>query len=125
VTGAADPGSIAPGCFGAPTCTPIANDALPAGPGEVGNTRAFAGNSQIILTCPAGRLVSGGANLLPADVSPGQAVRGILESSFPNPNDATQWIVTAEVTATSVNTTPGPPPGGPALIVDPYVICHA
>jgi len=135
-TGAALPGHIEPGCRGVSNsfCNPLAGqNILPAGPGKVGNTRTFGGNSQIILSCPSPfqTLISGGANLLPADVSPGQAVRGILESSFPNPGNQSpgatsiqQWIITAEVTQTSINTNPGFPPAGPALIVDPYVVCR-
>jgi hypothetical protein len=134
-TAVALPGTIYPGCRGVSNsfCNPLAGqNILPAGPGKLGNTRTFAGNSQIILSCPSPlqTLLAGGANLLPADVAPGQAVRGILESTFPNPGNTSpplgvqQWIITAEVTATSVNTNPGFPPAGPALIVDPYVICR-
>jgi hypothetical protein len=117
-TGAAVPGTISGGCNGGSGCVGGTDTTLPAGPGELGNTRTQAGNSQIILTCPGGftTLVSGGANLIPSD---GQ-VRGILESSFPNPaNSATtqQWIITAEISQTSVNT-------GATLLVDPFVICR-
>jgi len=119
-TGLAVPGTVQHASFG----TPFFNNVIKGGPGELGNTVTAAGTSQIILTCPSGTLVSGGAQVLPADVPPAQAVRGILESSFPNPADSSQWIVTAEVTATSVNTNPAPPPGGPGLIVDPYVVCR-
>jgi len=74
--------------------------ALPAGPGELGNTRTVGGNSQIVETCPAGHnIVGGGAELLPGNAD----VRGILESSFPNPAISNQWIVTAEVTATGTS----------------------
>jgi len=78
--------------------------ALPAGPGELGNTRTVTGNSEIIESCPNNtNVVGGGAELLPGNAD----VRGILESSFPNPaNNGTtvnQWIVTAEVTATGTS----------------------
>jgi len=78
--------------------------ALPAGPGELGNTRTVTGNSQILEACPSGtNLVGGGAELLPGNAD----VRGILESSFPNPasagNSSNEWVVTAEVTATGTS----------------------
>ena len=55
--------------------------------------------SQIIITCPgSSNVIGGGAELLPGNAN----VRGILESSFPNPKvgGTGQWIITAEVTAT-------------------------
>ena len=59
--------------------------------------------SQIIITCPAGtgNVIGGGAELLPGSAN----VRGILESSFPNPKvgGVGQWIITAEVTATATS----------------------
>jgi len=78
--------------------------ALPAGPGELGNTRTVGGNSQILESCPPGtNLIGGGAELLPGNAD----VRGILESSFPNPasagNSTNEWVVTAEVTATGTS----------------------
>jgi hypothetical protein len=83
------------------------SDTLAAGPGELGNTRASGGNSEIVESCPMNtNIVGGGAQLIPLNAN----VRGILESSFPNPaNNGTlnQWIVTAEDTATG--TTPGDP----------------
>jgi len=90
--------------------------ALPAGPGKLGNTLTVTGNSQIILTCPGGvaNILGGGAELLPGDAN----VRGILESSFPNTTSAQhQWIITAEVTATSTD---------PAAVLQvvPWVSCR-
>jgi hypothetical protein len=126
-TAVLDPVAIEPGCTGlAPTCNPATGALfIPAGAGKLGNTTSLTGASRIILTCPAGgTLISGGANLLPADVSPGSNVRGILESSFPNPANPAQWFITAEVTQTSTNSTVGPPPGSPNVIVDPYVTCR-
>jgi len=124
VTGFARPGAIFGGC-NPNACFPFNGNIIEATPSKLGNTVPLSGNSQITLTCPAGTLIAGGAEVIPADVSPGQAVRGILESSFPNPTNQNQWIITAEVTAVSINNTPGGPlAGGPALIVDPYVICR-
>jgi hypothetical protein len=94
---------------------------LAAGPGDLGNTNtglSGTGPSQIIVTCPLGtNLISGGAELLPGNAD----VRGILESSFPNPAIANQWIVTAEVTATG---TTADSPSSNFLEVLPYANCQ-
>jgi len=91
---------------------------LAAGPGELGNTRTTTGNSVIIESCPTGsNVVGGGAELLPSDAN----VRGILESSYPNPANnggtVSQWLVTAEVTATS------PSPSATLIVVE-WVNCQ-
>jgi hypothetical protein len=91
--------------------------ALMAGPGFLGNTLTVTNNSQIATACPGGtELVGGGAELIPG----GANVRGILESSFPDPSHAGptggDWIVTAEVTATGN--------AGETLNVVPYVNCQ-
>jgi len=103
---------------------------LAAGPGELGNTNTgnpltaglpANGPSQIIVTCSGAQtgdnVVGGGAELLPGNAD----VRGILESSFPNPAVANQWIVTAEVTATG---TSADSPGSNVLEVIPYANCQ-
>ena len=110
---------VDPGCPGVGTCAP--GTFLRAMPGDLGNTltgAAATGSSQIRLSCPPGTtLISGGANLIPGDIN----VRGILESSYPNPTNASQWIITAEVTQTSTVT---PFTGSQVLLVDPYVTCR-
>ena len=93
--------------------------ALPAGPGELGNTLTVGGQSLIAVTCPVGTNIrGGGAELLPHDDN----VRGILESSFPDPSatNATQrWLITAEVTATG----PASDLANDLLAVVPWVSC--
>ena len=100
---------------------PNAGVALPAGPGELGNTLTTGGVSDIVVTCPAGEnIVGGGAELLPGNAD----VRGILESSFPNPTGSLNnqsWIVTAEVTATG---TTADSPSTNFLQVIPYANCQ-
>jgi len=101
---------------------PNAGTELAAGPGELGNTNTGptgTGPSQIIVTCPVGtNLISGGAELLPGNAD----VRGVLESSFPNPAVANQWIVTAEVTATG---TSADSPATNFLTVIPFANCQS
>jgi len=149
-TGLAKPGSafgFATGACNPPICIPPFSLLVAAGPGMVGNTNTIdpitfqnTGSSQMKLSCPSPFLilVSGGGNVLPVDVSPAQNVRGVLESSFPNPNNGAgasgplqglqQWILSAEVTQASLNTTVAPGTGlgtFPVVGVDPYVICRA
>jgi len=100
---------------------PVGSATLNAGPGELGNTNTTTGNSVIVESCPPNtNVVGGGAELIPGNAN----VRGILESSYPNPaNNGTtvnQWLVTAEVTATG--TVAGDPSN--VLIVTEFVNCQ-
>ncbi len=103
--------------------SPNGGQELAAGPGELGNTLVFTdGNvSQIIVTCAGAQtgdnVVGGGAELIPGNAD----VRGILESSFPNPAVANQWIITAEVTATG---TTADSASSNVLEVIPYANCQ-